>query len=133
MEERPFIFKNYKNLIIRDRIRTCNLSVRSRTRYPLRHTDELKLRWKYFLCKNYWIIGFLRWPQIFFWVLISLKPRPCIFFGSTGAPDFQMICQSQYSIAKQCFWTIENTESRCFGLGFSKVDTKRKILSNCID
>ena len=29
-----------KIFIIRDRIRTCNLSVRSRTRYPLRHTDE---------------------------------------------------------------------------------------------
>ena len=32
-----------KVLIIRDRIRTCNLSVRSRTRYPLRHTDGLKI------------------------------------------------------------------------------------------
>ena len=30
-----------KDFIIRDRIRTCNLSVRSRTRYPLRHTDGL--------------------------------------------------------------------------------------------
>jgi hypothetical protein len=38
---RPLISKNHKNFIIRDRIRTCNLSVRSRTRYPLRHTDEL--------------------------------------------------------------------------------------------
>ena len=31
--------KSKRNLIIRDRIRTCNLSVRSRTRYPLRHWD----------------------------------------------------------------------------------------------
>ena len=35
-------YEKTKNLIIRDRIRTCNLSVRSRTRYPLRHTDELQ-------------------------------------------------------------------------------------------
>ena len=32
--------KREKSTFIRDRIRTCNLSVRSRTRYPLRHTDD---------------------------------------------------------------------------------------------
>ena len=30
-----------KTFFIHDRIRTCNLSVRSRTRYPLRHTDGI--------------------------------------------------------------------------------------------
>ena len=32
-----------KTFFIHDRIRTCNLSVRSRTRYPLRHMDLLKV------------------------------------------------------------------------------------------
>ena len=35
------IIARKKKSIIRDRIRTCNLLVRSQTRYPLRHTDVL--------------------------------------------------------------------------------------------
>ena len=42
LEARADAFSRLKRcVIIRDRIRTCNLSVRSRTRYPLRHTDQI--------------------------------------------------------------------------------------------
>ena len=45
---------------IRDRIRTCNLLVRSQTRYPLRHTDVLQKKVESKVCVHLLYVSFWR-------------------------------------------------------------------------